>query len=63
MALDLEGKLGDVFARKGAIELFFELFLQCNDTYERVFGAGIADFAADFVVKLGYNSHVSYCSL
>lgn len=43
-------------AGEGAIELLFELFLQFNDADEGVFGAGIADFATNFVVKLRYNS-------
>jgi hypothetical protein len=36
---------------------------QCNDTHERVFFAGVADFAADFMVKLRHSSHATYCTL
>jgi len=52
-ALNFECELDDVFAREGAVELLFELALQINNADEGIFGAGVADFAADFVVKFG----------
>jgi hypothetical protein len=63
LAFDLEGELGDVFAGEGAVELLFELLLKCDDANEGVFGSGVADFAADFVVQFRCNSHASYCNV
>jgi hypothetical protein len=51
------------YLREGAVELLFELFLQCNGADERVFGAGVANFSADFMVEFRYNSHAIHCNL
>jgi len=48
---------------KVPVESFFELFLKGYHANERVFGASVADFAADFMVKLGHDSHDFYCNL
>jgi hypothetical protein len=52
-ALDLHGEPGDVLAAERAGELLFELRLKRDHADEGVFGAGVANFSADFVVKSG----------
>jgi hypothetical protein len=53
----LVGDLGDVLVREAALEMFLKCVLQSQDGNERVFGALVADDAANFFFNRWHYSH------